>query len=131
MEFQVSVKTAKGAAEACAAVESALAERKFSVLWHLHVNEKLQEKGLALGPDVHILEVCSAPKAKLAIETNPEVAYFLPCKIVVRSESGQTQIGLARPTMLMAVLGDERLEGLAREVEATLLEVVEVAAAAR
>lgn len=123
----VSVSTAKSPADAVKAVEAALAERKFSVLWHLNVGEKLTEKGLTLEPEVHILEVCSAPRAKQAIETNPEVAYFLPCKIVVKRVNGETEIGLARPTMLMDVLGDGRLQQLAEEVEAVLLEAVTAA----
>jgi uncharacterized protein (DUF302 family) len=127
MEFQVSVATEKTPAEAVQAVEAALAERKFSVLWHLNVNDKLAEKGLNLAPEVHILEVCSAPRAKQALETNLDVAGFLPCKVVVTSSGGQTQIGLVKPTMLMSVLGDERLKALAEEVEAVLLEAVQAA----
>lgn len=128
MEYQVSFATGKSPTEAVAAVEAALQERKFSVLWHLHVNEKLAEKGLDLGPEVHILEVCSAPRAKQAIEANPDVAYFLPCKIVVRSDGGQTRIGLTRPSVLMNLLGDDRFTDLADEVEAVMLEAVKVAA---
>jgi uncharacterized protein (DUF302 family) len=127
VEFQVSMVTERTPAEAVEAVKAALAERKFSVLWHLNVNQTLSEKGFALEPEVHILEVCSAPRAKQAIETNPQVAYFLPCKIVVSQVAGRTEIGLARPTMLMSVLGDERLKELADEVEAILLEAVKAA----
>ncbi len=125
MEYQVSVTTSKTPSEVIRALEEALAARKFSVLWHMKVNEKLEEKGLSLEPEVHILEVCSAPKAKHAIETNPDVTYFLPCKVVVRGENGQTTIGLPRPTKLMGILGDERLKGLAEEVEQTLVEAVQ------
>jgi len=127
MEFQVSVVTDKTVSEAAAAVEQALADRKFSVLWQLSVNDKLAEKGLVLEHEVRIMEVCNAAKAKVAIETNPEVAYFLPCKVVVKRVGDRTEIGLAKPTMLMSVLGDKRLEGLAEEVEAVLLEAVQAA----
>lgn len=127
MEYQVAVATAKSVDEAVQAVEEALMARKFSVLWHLDMNSKLAEKGLQLERKVHVLEVCSAPRAKQAIETNPEVAYFLPCKIVISESEGHTQIGLARPTMLMNVLGDERLKDLAVEVEGVLTEAIQAA----
>lgn len=127
MQFEVHVTTQKSVAEAAAAVEAALAERKFGVLWHLNVNEKLAEKGVSLTPEFRILEVCNPMKAKEAMETNPDVAYFLPCKVVVRNVAGTTEIGLARPTMLMTVLGDARLEGLAAEVEATMRQALEAA----
>lgn len=127
MEFRVSVVTEKSVADAAAAVEQALADRNFSVLWQVDLNQKLADKGLSLEHEVRIMEVCNASKAKVAIETNPEVAYFLPCKVVVKRVGGRTEIGLAKPTMLMSVLGDERLAGLAEEVEAVLLEAVQAA----
>lgn len=127
MEFQFSVMTERSPGEAVEAVQAALTQRKFSVLWHLHVNQTLAEKGFSLEPDIHILEVCSAPRAKEAIETNPLVAAFLPCKIIVSQVNGRTEIGLTRPTILMSILGDERLKGLADEVEATLIEAVKAA----
>lgn len=127
MEYEKSVHTKKTPAEAVAAIEEALLERKFSVLWHLNMNEKLKEKGFDLGPEVHVLEVCSAPRAKHALETNPNVAYFLPCKVVVQSENGKTRIGYARPSLLIDVLGEERLSDLAAEVETVLAAAIEAA----
>lgn len=127
MDYQVAVATNKPVDEAVKAVEEALAARKFSVLWHLDMNGKLAEKGLSLERKVRVLEVCSAPRAKQAIETNPEVAYFLPCKIVISEAEGHTQIGVARPTMLMSILGDDRLKDLAVEVEGVLLEAIKAA----
>lgn len=127
MEFAYEVQTGKGVDEAVAAVEAAMAGRKFSVLWQLDVNKTLESKGLSLEHEVRILEVCSAPKAKHALETNPAVAYFLPCKIVVKRVAGQTTIGLSRPGALMALMGDDRFNALAQEVEAELIAVVDAA----
>lgn len=127
MEFTTQLVTAKGIDEAVASIEAAMAGRKFSILWQLDVNKTLESKGLSLAHEVRILEVCSAPKAKHALETDPTIAYFLPCKIVVMKVDGKTTIGLARPTALMGIMGDERFDGLAREVEAELLAIIEAA----
>lgn len=127
MEFQTHVVTAKSVDEAVAAIEEAVVARKFSVLWQLDVTKTLESKGLSLAHEVRILEVCNASKAKIAIEANPAVAYFLPCKIVVMKVDGQTTIGLAKPTALMGIMGDERLDALAQEVETELLQIVEAA----
>lgn len=127
MEFVTSVVTTKSVGEAVASVEAAMAGRRFSILFQLNVNKTLEGKGFDLAHEVRILEVCSAPKAKQALEANPAVAYFLPCKIVVMRVGEETRIGITRPTALMGVLGDESLSGLAREVEAELLEIVEAA----
>ena len=129
-DTRYSVATDKAVDQAAADVEAALAKRKFSVLWGLDVNDKLREKGLDLHGRFRILEVCSAPRAKQALEANPEVAYFLPCKVVVYERDGHTEIGLPRPTMLMSMLGDDHLKPLAEEVERTLIEAAEEAAVA-
>lgn len=126
-----TVPTTKDVTGAMAAVESALKGEKFSVLWHLDINEKLQEKGLEPGPAFHVLEVCSAPRAKEALSTNQQVGYFLPCKIVVyadANQNGETQIGILKPELMMNLLGDKRLEPLAEEVGAALKRAVNHAA---
>ncbi|HLN62480.1 MAG TPA: DUF302 domain-containing protein [Symbiobacteriaceae bacterium] len=120
VEYHYTRSTGKTVPEAIAALEAALTTRKFSALWHLDMQSKLKEKGLDLKPEFHIFEVCSAPRAKEALETNIEVGYFLPCKMVVFSDEGQTQIGLLRPNLLMEMLGEERLKALATDVEDAL-----------
>ncbi len=128
MEFAYEVRTGKSVDEAVAAVQEKLGEKQFSVLWELNVNQTLKSKGFDLAHEVRILEVCSAPKAKGALETNPMVAYFLPCKIVVKRVEGQTTIGLTRPAALMGLMGDERFDDLAKQVEADLSAIVDAAA---
>lgn len=125
MSMFKSVEVVQPVAEVAHAVEAALTERKFSVLWHLNVNETLQKKGLELGPEVRILEVCSAPRAKHAIETNPDVAFFLPCKVVIQRDGGVTRVGYASPDALIGLLGDDRLADLAADVETVLSGVLE------
>ncbi len=75
-----------------------------------------------------ILEVCSAPRAKQVLETNVYMGYFLPCKVVVYDAGEGTRIGFPRPTMMAGVLGDDRLDGIAREVESVLTDAVDEAA---
>jgi uncharacterized protein (DUF302 family) len=125
-----TVSTQKDVEGAMQALEAALKSRQFSVLWHLDINQKLVEKGLEPGPPFHVLEVCSAPRAKEALTANQQVGYFLPCKMVVYKDhdKGETQIGLLRPGLMMELLGDERLEPLAAEVEGLLKEAAAAAA---
>lgn len=130
-DLDYTVATGKSVDDAIQALQSALAQHKFSALWHLHVNEKLGEKGFHLEPDFHIFEVCNPEKAKQALETDQKVGYLLPCKIVVysdRNEGNRTKIGLLRPQALISLLGDPRLRDLADEVEAELRAVVDTAA---
>ncbi len=124
--------TQKTVEDAIKAVEAALQTRKFSVLWHLDINEKLREKGIEPAAPFHVLEVCSAPRARQALTTNQQVGYFLPCKIVVYedSETGERVIGLQRPRLMVELMGDPALEPLANEVEEILTAAVTEAAQA-
>jgi uncharacterized protein (DUF302 family) len=120
VDYHYTQPTDKSIPEASAALEDALTRRKFSALWHLDMGSKLKEKGLELEPEFHIYEVCSASRAKEALETNVEVGYFLPCKMVVYNKDGKTHVGMLRPELLMAMLGEDRLQSLATGIEEEL-----------
>lgn len=127
LDFHYTVNTQKDVDTAISDLEKELGSRKFMILWQLDVNSKLKEKGFDLDPTVRILEVCSAPRAKQAIDTNLDVAALLPCKITVTKNGGQTQIRLLRPNLLIDILGDERLTPLAKEVEEALVDALNAA----
>lgn len=125
MQFHYTRETRKTVPEAIAALESALTKRKFSALWHLDMQAKLKEKGQETDRVFHVFEVCSAPHAKVALETNLEVGYFLPCKMVIFEKDQQTHVGLLRPQLLMDLLGEHRLQDLANTVERDLSAAVD------
>lgn len=122
--FHYTVDTEKGIEEAVQAVEDALKNHKFGVLWKLDLTSKLQEKGLDFNQPYRVLEVCNPVEAGRVLSQNSLVGYFLPCKIVVYEVDGKTKIGLPKPTALMDVLNDAQLQEIAQGVEATLIEAV-------
>ncbi|MFZ5634184.1 MAG: DUF302 domain-containing protein [Bacillota bacterium] len=125
--FDYTVTTAKGFETAVADLERALAELKFGVLWKLDVKEKLAEKGVDLDRQFKILEVCNPLKAKQALESNIRIGYFLPCKVVVYVEGGQTRMGTIRPSKMMGMIEGGVPEGLADEVDEILAAALEKA----
>ncbi|SFV05791.1 DUF302 domain-containing protein [Alicyclobacillus macrosporangiidus] len=127
-EFHYSATTEKSLDEAVAALEAALKDRKFGVLWQMDIPSKLKEKGVEFDKPYRVLEVCNPNEAKQVLTQNPMVGYFLPCKVVVYEHEGKTVIGLPKPTVLMGVIGDEGLMETAQRVEAALKEAVDEAA---
>ncbi|MCL6452711.1 MAG: DUF302 domain-containing protein [Alicyclobacillus sp.] len=127
-EFHYSATTDKDLDEAVAALEAALKDHKFGVLWQMDIPSKLKEKGVDFDKPYRVLEVCNPHEAKQVLTQNPMVGYFLPCKLVVYEHEGKTVIGLPKPTALMGVIGDEGLMETAQRVEATLKEAVDEAA---
>ncbi|KYP82054.1 DUF302 domain-containing protein [Ferroacidibacillus organovorans] len=125
--FHYSVTTNKSVDEAVEALEAALKEHKFGVLWKLDLRAKLEEKGVPLDMPYRVLEVCNPHEAKKVLSETPLVGYFLPCKIVVYEVDGKTQIGLPKPTALMDVVGVASLNEIAQGVESTLIQAIEQA----
>ncbi|MGI6126260.1 MAG: DUF302 domain-containing protein [Planifilum sp.] len=125
--FDYSVETELTVEEAVRSVEEALSRRKFGVLWKLDIPVKLLEKGIQLDQEYRVLEVCNPEIPKKVLTRNQKGGYFLPCRVVVYkdSETGNTRIGMARPTALFGLTGDDRLKGIAEEVEAVLVEVLD------
>ncbi len=126
--FHYSKASDKGVDEVVEALRGALAERKFGVLWQLDMTQTLQGKGFDFKQPYRILEVCNPFEANGVLTQNPLVGYFLPCKIVVYEDEGKTQIGLPLPTLLIDMVGDDKLRETAERIEATLKSAVDDAA---
>lgn len=118
--FEYTVTTDKEFNLAVSDLKQALSEIKFGVLWELDVPSKLKEKGVEYQGQFRILEVCNPHHAKEALEKDVRVGYFLPCKVVVYKDKGQTKIGTVRPSVLVDMLGDKGLQSFAAEVEKEL-----------
>ncbi len=134
LAFAFVAATLKSSTEALAAVKAALAARKYSVLFEMDMNSKFSALGLgplADGRAVHLLDVCHAPTAKKVVEANMDVAFFLPCKVVVRTlpNGGATEVGLLKPSFIKPILSDQALATYMEQVEADLTEAVREAAA--
>lgn len=124
--FAYTVETTQSVDDAIRALEESLAHRKYTVLWKLDIPTKLMEKGIALEQDFRVLEVCNPDVAKKVLTRNQMGGYFLPCRIVVYrgADTFKTHIGLVRPTAWMKLAEDERLDGIAEEVEKVLVEAI-------
>lgn len=125
MGFHYTVETDKTTQEAIASVEENLKKIKFGVLWQTSITENLKNKGLTkITTPYHVLEVCSPFEAEKVLSQNPMANYFLPCKITVYEANGKTQVGLAKPTVLMEPLNDPSLMEILADIEQQLIEVI-------
>lgn len=111
--------------DAVSAVEAALKEESFGVLWNLDLAAKLQDKGLDFNEEVVVLEVCNPHEAKKVLEESMLVSYFLPCKVTVYTEKGTTKIGMAKPSKLIEMVDNDELKRLASDIENRLIGCLE------
>lgn len=121
MNFHYTVTTRKSIQDAVTALEDNLKEEKFGVLWTFDIKEKLEEKGCHLDEEFIVLEVCNPKEAERVLKETKLAGYFLPCKIVVYKEEGQTKIGLPRPTALISILDQVPLQEMAEDIEQRLI----------
>ncbi|MDF0728646.1 DUF302 domain-containing protein [Cytobacillus sp. S13-E01] len=119
--FDYTVETKKSINEAVTSLETNLKEEKFGVLWMFDIKDKLQEKGLDFNQEYKVLEVCNPHEAQRVLNENLLVGYFLPCKIVVYSDNGQTKIGMPRPTALINLVNNDEIIKLAKGIEDRLI----------
>ncbi|MBM7703578.1 DUF302 domain-containing protein [Metabacillus iocasae] len=106
-------------------LEEALKSEQFGVLWQFNIKDKLQEKGFEFEKEFVVLEVCNPEEAKRVLEEESLVSYFLPCKMVVYKEGDQTKVGMPKPTALMNMLENDKLEQLGADIEKRLIHCID------
>lgn len=119
--FDFTLSTDKSMEEAVNSLEASLKEEQFGVLWTFDIKDKLQEKGLEFDKEFKVLEVCNPKEAQKVLNENTMAGYFLPCKMVVYEDGGQTKIGMPKPTSLIAMLNDEKMKDFAKDIEDRLI----------
>lgn len=123
--FHYTVSSTKGMKETINSLQESLKDEQFGVLWEFDVKGKLDEKGLEFPEDFTVLEVCNPHEAKRVLDVNKLVGYFLPCKIVVYVEDGETKIGMPKPTELIKAVEDSQLLEFAADIEKRLMNAID------
>ncbi|MCF6229715.1 MAG: DUF302 domain-containing protein [Gammaproteobacteria bacterium] len=120
------VETNKSFDQAVTDLEAAVASHKFGVL-HIHdLGGTLRSKGIEFAQECKVLEVCNPVKAAQVLEIDMKLNMALPCRISVYTEKGQVKIGMIEPAAMLAALSDdERLVSIAKEVEGTIIKMID------
>ncbi len=112
-------------------LDAAVRHHGFGVLYTHDVAATLRGKGIDFPEQCRIFEVCQPAHAAKVMAADMRLNMALPCRISVYTEKGGTRIGMVLPTaMLEALSGDPVLEGVAREVEAQTMKMIDEAAGA-
>ena len=109
-------------------LETAVARHKFGVLGVHDLKAKMAEKGVEFARECRIFEVCNPHQAKKVLEANLEISTALPCRISVYEEGGVTKLATIKPSAMIELYGTPGLQAVAKEVEATLTDIMAEAA---
>ena len=106
-------------------LEGAAASHKFGIL-HVHdLKKTLESKGIQLGAECRVYDVCNPQAAAKALHTDMRVSTVLPCRISVFSKDDGCLISTVKPTSLFAATGLEGSEALAAEVEREVIAIID------
>jgi uncharacterized protein (DUF302 family) len=123
------VNSRKSLDEIGAALEAAAARHKFGVLAVHDLKQTMQKKGVELGMDCRIYEVCNPVQAKKVLDSDGAVSTALPCRISVFGAPGGYTLATIRPTEMMKGFENPAMAPVAKEVEETILAMIDEAAA--
>jgi uncharacterized protein (DUF302 family) len=124
----VKLSTNKTVSEAAAALQVAVQANHFGVMQVHNLKETMAKKGVEFGRECLIFEVCQPQQAKKVLDQNMSVSIALPCRISIYEEGGKTILATLKPTTLLAMFNVPQLEGVAQEVEDTIVKIMKESA---
>jgi len=103
----------------------ALAGEGFGVLCEIDIQAKLKEK---LGVDTSkyvILGACNPSLAHQGLQEEPELGLLLPCNVIVYEKGESTVVAAIDADRMMSVVGNPRLQPIAKQVNEKLRRVID------
>ena len=102
-----------------------LQKEGFGVLTEIDVKATLKKK-LDVDFDKYlILGACNPPFAYKALQAEEDIGLMLPCNVIVHEKGGKTKVSAILPTAVMGMIRNDRLLGIAQDVEKKLKKVVD------
>ena len=120
----VKLSTDKTVREAAAALQAAVQANHFGVMQVHNLKETMTKKGVEFARECLIFEVCQPQQAKKVLDQNMSISTALPCRISLYEEGGKTILATLKPTILLAMFNAPQLEGVAQEVEDTIVKIM-------
>lgn len=110
------------------ALQETAARHQFGILAVHDLRQTMQKKGIELGMECRIYEVCNPLQAKKVLEAKGDVSTALPCRISVYGSGRDYMLATLLPTYLMKSFDAGQLAPVAQEVENVICEMMREAA---
>src|SRR5476649_2846957 len=120
----VKLSSDKTVSEAAAALHAAVQANHFGVMQVHNLKETMAKKGVEFARECLIFEVCQPQQAKKVLDENISISTMLPCRVSLYEEGGKTILATLKPTALLAMFNVPQLEGVAQDVEKSILQIM-------
>ena len=124
----IKLSTDKMVSETAAALQTAVQANHFGVMQVHNFKETMAKKDVEFDRECLIFEVCQPQQAKKVLDQDMSISTALPCRISIYEEGGKTILATLKPTTLLAMFNIPQLEGVAQEVEDTIVKIMKEAA---
>lgn len=74
-------------------MQSHAKEHTFGVLHSYNFQQILESKGFPIEKEVSVYEICNPKGAQAVLSKAPQMAAYLPCRVSVYEENGETVLG--------------------------------------
>ncbi|MCX5770785.1 MAG: DUF302 domain-containing protein [Candidatus Hydrogenedentes bacterium] len=108
-------------------LEAAVAAHKFGILGVHDLKEKMAAKGVAFDHECRVFEVCNPIQAKKVLDADMSIANALPCRVCVYEQGGKICVSTIKPTFMLSLFHNDKLQDVAKEVEATIIAIIDAA----
>lgn len=108
-------------------LRDAAQRHKFGVLHVLDLKQTLQSKGVELGSECRIFDVCNPQAASAALKHDMKASAVLSCRIAVYADGNGCTIATVQPTDLMQATELKGVEPLAQEIERGITAIIDEA----
>ncbi len=109
-------------------LKESAARHRFGVISTLDLQDTMHQKGVELGMECRIYEVCNPQQAKKVLEADGAISTALPCRISLYGQAGDYTLATMRPTEMMKAFHNPGIEAVAREVEEVVVKMMQDAA---
>ena len=92
---------------------------------HIHnVQETLKSKGIDLGNECQIVDICNPIVAEQFLSEDMSLSIIMPCKISVYTQDGDTMIAMNSLVQLVDDINPDMIE-IAQKVQEQLLQIMD------
>jgi uncharacterized protein (DUF302 family) len=123
-----SVQSAKSLTEIDESLRAAAQRHRFGVLNVLDLKQTLRNKGIDLGSECRVYDVCNPQAASRVLTYDMRASVVLPCRISVFGDGDKAVLATVSPTSLMAATRLIGVEQLASEIEREIFAIMNEAA---
>lgn len=109
-------------------LQASAAAHKFGILGMHNLPEIMKKKGVEMGGECRVYEVCNPHQAKKVLETNPAISTALPCRISVYGTAGNYHVATILPSAMLGMFQSPELDSVAAEIDTVLKAMVDEAA---